>query len=173
MNQQGNPKTRRALAIAIALNGVLAVALLYVWWHSHHATASHPATPDSSQMTVESDGNSNSSRGEAAASSEPSLAPVQLTPQRLQSIGVKTGLAEAKPVEDEVRTVPVTSKSMRPGWLTFRPVFPDGSGRCLPTPLTNTSGKASPSSPSTVPIWSPPSRSITRQAEPQHPHTAR
>jgi len=132
MNQPGNPKTRRALAIAIVLNGVLAVALPYVWWRSHHATASHPATPDSSQMTVESDGNSNSSRGEAAASSEPSLAPVQLTPQRLQSIGVKLGTAELKQVQAEMRVtgnVDVDERRIAyvqtrfPGWI--RKVYAD------------------------------------------------
>ena len=39
------------------------------------------------------------------APTETPLVPVQLTPQRLQSIGVKTGVVEAKPVEDEIRTV--------------------------------------------------------------------
>jgi predicted anti-sigma-YlaC factor YlaD len=98
MNQQGNPKTRRALVIAITLNGVLAVALLYVWWRSHHAAAPQPATQDSLQIAAESGANSNSSQGEATLSSEPSVAPVQLTPQRLQSIGVKFGTAELKQV---------------------------------------------------------------------------
>jgi len=134
MNQQGNPKTRRALVIAITLNAVLAVSLLYVWWHSHHATASQPATPDSSQMTVESGGNSNSSQGEAAASSEPSLAPVQLTPQRLESIGVKLGTAELKQVREEMRVTGNVDMDERriayvqtrfPGWI--RKVYADAT----------------------------------------------
>jgi Cu(I)/Ag(I) efflux system membrane fusion protein/cobalt-zinc-cadmium efflux system membrane fusion protein len=103
MNQQGNSKSRPALVIAITLNGVLVIALLYVWWRSHHATASQPASQDSSQMTTENGANSNSSQGEAAASNEPSLAPVQLTPHRLQSIGVKVGTAELKQVQAELR----------------------------------------------------------------------
>jgi RND family efflux transporter MFP subunit len=36
---------------------------------------------------------------------EPNLAPLTLTPQRLQSIGVKTGVVERRHVEDEIRTV--------------------------------------------------------------------
>jgi RND family efflux transporter MFP subunit len=36
---------------------------------------------------------------------EPSLAPLTLTPQRMQSIGVKTGVVERRKVEDEIRTV--------------------------------------------------------------------
>ena len=40
-----------------------------------------------------------------AASSEPSLAPVTLTPERMQRIGVKTGVVEVRAVHDELRTV--------------------------------------------------------------------
>jgi Barrel-sandwich domain of CusB or HlyD membrane-fusion len=32
-------------------------------------------------------------------------APVTLTPQRIQSIGVKTGIVERRQVQDEIRTV--------------------------------------------------------------------
>ncbi len=134
MNQQGNPKTRRALVIAIALNGVLAIALLYVWWRSHHATASQPAMQDSSQMTAESSANSNPSQGEAVGSSEPSLAPLQLTPQRLQSIGVKLGTAELKQVGEEMRVTGNVDMDERrvayvqtrfPGWI--RKVYADAT----------------------------------------------
>lgn len=40
-----------------------------------------------------------------AAPSEPSLAPVTLTPERVQRIGVKTGVVEVRAVHDELRTV--------------------------------------------------------------------
>lgn len=36
---------------------------------------------------------------------EPDLAPITLTPQRMQSIGVKTGVVERRQVEDKIRTV--------------------------------------------------------------------
>jgi Cu(I)/Ag(I) efflux system membrane fusion protein/cobalt-zinc-cadmium efflux system membrane fusion protein len=39
----------------------------------------------------------------ANASSEPTLAPVQLTPERMQSIGVKTGSVEWKQISDDIR----------------------------------------------------------------------
>ena len=42
---------------------------------------------------------------QTAPASEPNLAPVTLTPQRMQSIGVKTGVVEYRPVRDEIRTV--------------------------------------------------------------------
>jgi Cu(I)/Ag(I) efflux system membrane fusion protein/cobalt-zinc-cadmium efflux system membrane fusion protein len=134
MNPQGNPKVRRALVIAIALNGVLAVALLYVWWRSHHATASRPAAQDASPMTAESGANSNPSQGEAAGSSEPSLAPVQLAPERLESIGGKLGTAELKQVQDEMRVTGNVDRDERriayvqtrfPGWI--RKVYADAT----------------------------------------------
>src|SRR5439155_671607 len=39
----------------------------------------------------------------AVAPSETSLAPVQLSPERMQSIGVRMGRVERKPVNDEIR----------------------------------------------------------------------
>ncbi|MGH6935863.1 MAG: efflux RND transporter periplasmic adaptor subunit, partial [Methylocella sp.] len=43
--------------------------------------------------------------GAGAPPSEPNLVPVTLTPQRMQSIGVKTGIVEFRQVRDEIRTV--------------------------------------------------------------------
>jgi len=133
MNQQGNPKTRRALVIAITLNGVMAAALLYIWWRSHHGTTAPPATQNSSPRTAESGGNGNSSQPEMTAS-EPSLAPIQLTPQRLQSIGVQLGTAELKQVQAELRVTGNVDMDERriayvqtrfPGWI--RKVYADAT----------------------------------------------
>jgi Cu(I)/Ag(I) efflux system membrane fusion protein/cobalt-zinc-cadmium efflux system membrane fusion protein len=40
----------------------------------------------------------------SAEAAEPKLAPIELTPQRMQAIGVKTGIVERKQVNDEIRT---------------------------------------------------------------------
>src|ERR1700730_14496465 len=48
---------------------------------------------------------SDAAPGAGAPTSEPSLVPITLTPQRMQSIGVKTGVVEFRPVRDEIRTV--------------------------------------------------------------------
>jgi RND family efflux transporter MFP subunit len=134
MNQQGSPKPRRALVIALILNGILAIALLNVWWRSHHMTASQPASQDSSQTAAESGANNNPSRGEAGINNEPSLTPIQLTPQRLQSIGVKLGTAELKQVQAEMRvtgSVDVDERRIAyvqarfPGWI--RKVYADAT----------------------------------------------
>jgi RND family efflux transporter MFP subunit len=134
MNQQGSPKTRRALVIAVILNGILAIALLNVWWRSHHTTESQPASEDSSQTAAESGANNNPSRGEAGINNEPTLTPIQLTPQRLQSIGVKLGTAELKQVQAEMRvtgSVDVDERRIAyvqarfPGWI--RKVYADAT----------------------------------------------
>jgi RND family efflux transporter MFP subunit len=134
MNQQGSPKTRRALVIAVILNGILAIALLNVWWRSHHTTESQPASEDSSQTAAESGANNNPSRGEAGINNEPTLTPRQLTPQRLQSIGVKLGTAELKQVQAEMRvtgSVEVDERRIAyvqarfPGWI--RKVYADAT----------------------------------------------
>jgi RND family efflux transporter MFP subunit len=60
-----------------------------------------PSSPESTAVMASPD----AAPGAAAPSSEPSLVPVTLTPQRMQSIGVKTGIVEFRPVRDEIRTV--------------------------------------------------------------------
>ena len=78
-------RTSRALVIAVALNVILAAALLTVWWRSHRAAASETAKHDSSQMadqgSMPATDPSPDPKGTAPgeASSEPTLAPVQLS----------------------------------------------------------------------------------------------
>ena len=105
-----NIKTSRALVIAVTLNVVLAAALLFVWWRSRQATGSGSAKPESSQTVTGNasaagsppDTSGNVAQG-AADDNNPVLAPIQLSPQRLQSIGVKLGTAQIKTVSDDIR----------------------------------------------------------------------
>jgi RND family efflux transporter MFP subunit len=60
-----------------------------------------PSSPESTAGMASPD----AAPGIGAPASEPNLAPVTLTPQRMQSIGVKTGVVEFRPVRDEIRTV--------------------------------------------------------------------
>jgi len=70
----------------------------------------------------------------AGSALEPKLEPIQLTPQRLQMIGVTMGAVEMKSMADEVRatgTVEVDERRVAyvqtrfPGWV--RQVFADAS----------------------------------------------
>jgi Cu(I)/Ag(I) efflux system membrane fusion protein/cobalt-zinc-cadmium efflux system membrane fusion protein len=63
--------------------------------------ARSPSSPESTAGKASPD----AAPGAGAPASEPNLAPVTLAPQRMQSIGVKTGVVEFRPVRDEIRTV--------------------------------------------------------------------
>ena len=90
---------RKAFFLA-ALGNFLLLALLFGnWWHSRTARTLQkeaPLAPSSAPPPVQ-----------AGASTETAvqtpLAPVQLSPERLQSIGVKFGTVRRKTVQDEIR----------------------------------------------------------------------
>src|SRR5262249_55577453 len=98
-----NTRTSRALVAAVALNVILAAALVFTWWHSHQAQPeSEPR--GSSQIATESPSPTSGNAAQPpAADTEPALASVQLTPQRMQSIGVKLGTAQIKTVTNDIR----------------------------------------------------------------------
>ncbi|MGI8568450.1 MAG: efflux RND transporter periplasmic adaptor subunit [Methylocella sp.] len=58
-----------------------------------------------SYSVAQAEGQNEAPAGNGKSASEPTLAPVTLSPQRMQSIGVKTGVVEFRPVDDEIRTV--------------------------------------------------------------------
>ena len=95
-----------SLAVAGAMSILLAAALAFVLLHRDNAT---PPTP-SSQDPVVARGPAVGSKpiplsGGAATGTEPALATVQLSPQRLQEIGVSTTTVQRKAVNDNL-TVP-------------------------------------------------------------------
>lgn len=90
---------RKAFYLALIGNLSLAAALGGWWWHARknltrpqHVAAAHQEEP---------------ARTKAEPTSTPTadapLAPLQLSPERLQSIGVKFGKVERKPIHDEIR----------------------------------------------------------------------
>ena len=140
MSSQANHTTRRALVIAIVLNVVLAIALLFVWWRSRQTTvpaarqnSSQMPAGDASAMNSSPEANRNDPQNQAE-DSEPSLAQIQLTPQRMQSIGVKLGTVQMKAVSNDIRisgNVDVDERRLAtvqlrfPGWI--RKVFVDAT----------------------------------------------
>jgi RND family efflux transporter MFP subunit len=90
---------RNAFGVALILNILLAAALGYGWWRwrakaTLESTASaRQAMPAQMPMPAQS----------STAPSQAPLVPLQLSPQRMQSIGVKTGTVQYKSVHDEVR----------------------------------------------------------------------
>jgi Cu(I)/Ag(I) efflux system membrane fusion protein/cobalt-zinc-cadmium efflux system membrane fusion protein len=90
---------RAAFVGALVANAVLLILVAGLWWHSRApmsplvvepVAAVAPMPPSKSPATPE-----------AAAAP---LAPLQISPQRLQSIGVKSGEVERQAVEDQILT---------------------------------------------------------------------
>src|SRR5579871_648051 len=111
---------RPAFIVALAGNVLLAAALAVFWWSSHHADTPQSGPPSAMQQAIAAikkignDVMPASGQPEAvqqAGSASPAIAPgdtalvpVQISAQRLQSIGVKHGRVERKSVDDEIRT---------------------------------------------------------------------
>jgi len=86
-----------AVAVIIALIGLVAG----LWWHLR--TMRSPET-ESQAVSTSVAASAQGSPSPAAEQTETPLAPVQISAQRLQSIGVTTGEVQRKFVEDEIRT---------------------------------------------------------------------
>ena len=93
---------RTGFILTLIGNIVLISVLAGLWWHfrvpkSDMQMGLQPSNPVEEVTAA-------STPAPPAASEEAALVPVQISPQRLQNIGVKTGLVERKPIEDEIRT---------------------------------------------------------------------
>src|SRR5579864_3691416 len=92
---------RVGFLLALIGNIVLAVVLVGLWLHYR------AAKPMADMETKKENSAAQDSMAPSVAtpptSTEAPLVPVQISPQRLQSIGVKTGKVERKLVEDEIR----------------------------------------------------------------------
>src|SRR5579864_8273513 len=107
---------RRLLLLAVALNILLAAALVWTWYSRSAAparsTAEHPPMQGFTPAPE--------------ANVEQPLRPVQLTAERMQSIGVRTGKAEYANVATDIRatgTIDVDERRLAyvqtryPGWI--------------------------------------------------------
>lgn len=123
---------RGAFIIAIVLNAALVLALAFLWWHYHRIAPAPSVQQAAPQIAPTNSDMADTNPGQA--SSEMPLSPVQLTPQRMQSIGVKLGTAQIKTVNTELRTTGnvevderrlATVQARFPGWI--RKVFVDAT----------------------------------------------
>ncbi|MGC2737769.1 MAG: efflux RND transporter periplasmic adaptor subunit, partial [Candidatus Acidiferrales bacterium] len=88
---------RGGFLLALIANLVLAALLVGVWLHYRSAM------PMAQAQAKQANSSAEDSMTPPTPSAEPALVPVQISPERLQSIGVKTNRVESKVVEDEVR----------------------------------------------------------------------
>jgi len=140
---------RRAFWIAVSTTVVLAIVVAVLWWRlSHGVASSQPsnssATESTKTMAQTSSANASGSEPRVAGDSqagnmqETPLSPIQLTPQRMQSIGIVLGKVESKPVNTELRfygNVQVDERRQAyvqtrfAGWI--RKVYADASGNFI------------------------------------------
>ena len=93
---------RTGFVVALVVNFILVGVVASMWWHSRRSIPGSDSDPEAGSDPPAAAMPMSSST--AAEQGETPLAPVQLSPQRLQSIGVKTGEVEQKSVSDEIRT---------------------------------------------------------------------
>ncbi len=93
---------RIGFLLALIGNIVLAVVLVGLWLH--YRAAKPMADAETKQANSSKQDSMVTSMATPPASTEAPLVPVQISTQRLQSIGVKTGKVERKSVADEIRT---------------------------------------------------------------------
>ncbi len=94
--------------ILLGLNLLILAGLGAWWWRTHRAA--EPAQSGASAEIVAEGPSLNATASAPSASPEASaaltpLAPIQLTPQRLQSIGVEVGQVKWKVIHDDIRVV--------------------------------------------------------------------
>jgi Cu(I)/Ag(I) efflux system membrane fusion protein/cobalt-zinc-cadmium efflux system membrane fusion protein len=111
----------------VALIAVVAAAG-WLWWRS-------PVNPIMRRVQPAATASGSEPSQPAAPPSETLLAPIQLSPQRMQSIGVKVGVVESKTINDEIRLYGNVQPSERrfayvqtrfAGWI--RQVYADATG---------------------------------------------
>ncbi len=126
---------RRAFLATLAALIVVGAFAGWLWWNSsfnHLARASRSATDEPSQNLVQA---TQIAPESLPPSNETELPPIQLSPERMQSIGVKIGKAESKLINDEIRSYGNVQPNERhfayvqtrfAGWI--RQVYADAAG---------------------------------------------
>ena len=145
MSRAEDSKYRQGFWIAVSAVVVLVVVAAVLWWRLSHAQVMSPgpngSTSDAMQGMAQTSSASspNSQTGSAGEMQmtmpEAPLAPIQLTPQRMQSIGVVLGRVESKSVSSDLRfygNVQVDERRQAyvqtrfAGWI--RKVYADATG---------------------------------------------
>ena len=137
---------RRAFWIVLATTVVLAAVASFLWWRLNHATPTPQGASSNPMQSMGQTSLPNASDSEPGSTGsaqtgnmqETPLAPIQLTPQRMQSIGIVLGKVESKQVNSELRfygNVQVDERRQAyvqtrfAGWI--RKVYADATGNFI------------------------------------------
>jgi RND family efflux transporter MFP subunit len=133
-------KYRRAFLLTLIAFIAVAGVAAWLWWRSPfnpmtragQSAATTSAESEASQSATEPTA---TVTGSTAPPSDTALAPIQLSSQRMQSIGVKVGTVESKAISDEIRSYGNVQANERrfayvqtrfAGWI--RHVYADATG---------------------------------------------
>lgn len=93
---------RKAFILAVSGNLILLGVLAGIWWHGHIRFGTARAGNVSAKTTTPQEAGSDTSAPSPTPATTP-LAPIQLSPERLQSIGVRYAEVKRMPVQDQIR----------------------------------------------------------------------
>ena len=137
-------KYRRAFKITLVACIALAMIAGGLWWRLHTKSSMVSTSASTMGRMAQPDAQTMPASGDASPQAQDSpVAPIQLSPQRMQSIGVSIGTVESKQVSDEIRfygNVQANSAA----WPMYRHGSPDGSGAYTPTLPVSSSARDSP-----------------------------
>src|ERR1700682_587084 len=104
MNRQSKTRNYRGAFFPLLVgNLVLIAGFAGLWWRSHRASLGGTPVQQAAAPETGSAGNGGGNASGSPVEPQMPLAPVQLTPQRMQSIGVKFGSVTYKTVSEEIR----------------------------------------------------------------------
>jgi Cu(I)/Ag(I) efflux system membrane fusion protein/cobalt-zinc-cadmium efflux system membrane fusion protein len=136
--ERSSPSYKRAFVVACVVAVALAFGVGVLAYRLHREVAAQDTPPQPTQIAPAVGGATATSPSRASESKDfsvPPLAPMQLSPQRMQSIGVQIGRVASRTVSDELRltgTVEVNERrvayvqSRVAGWI--REVHVDATG---------------------------------------------
>src|SRR5438105_4713418 len=134
---EASKRYRRAFAVTLVIAVALAVSVAALWWR-FRTKPSATARQGAPAMEMPGMPASSSDGGQSAAmpaQTETPLNPIQLSPQRMQSIGIQIGQVQCKAVSDELRFYGNVQPNERrlayvqtrfAGWI--RQVYADATG---------------------------------------------
>ena len=136
---EASKKYRRAFVITLFAALLLALGVIVLWWRlrtkPHEAQQQGTAAMETSSMPAPTAENRAGGTTEGSAQLETPLNPIQLSPQRMQSIGIQIGQVQSKAVSDELRFYGNVQPNERrlayvqtrfAGWI--RQVYADATG---------------------------------------------
>src|SRR2546427_3119475 len=136
-SQNANDKYRRAFLLTLVSLILVIAFAVWMWWESScnaMRRAQQTATKTGNDLS-QSPAQAQITSDSAVLSSDTTLAPIQLSPQRMQSIGVKIGKVESKILNEEIRSYGNVLPNERrfayvqtrfAGWI--RQVYADATG---------------------------------------------